>query len=106
FARWRIRCHVRSLPPLSSGSNRSVFNHRMRMGQRLYPFVVDERAVPELEVQEAPDSVAAFGAALGVIAQQAIDGRGIDDAALARARIEEHVARDAVPAATGPLREG
>src|SRR5438046_2559803 len=78
----------------------------MRMGQRLYSFVVDERAVPELEVQEAPDSVAAFGAALGVIAQQAIDGRGIDDAALARARVEEHVARDAVPAAARPLREG
>src|SRR3712207_7675552 len=30
-ARWRIRCHVRSLPPLSSGSSRLAFSQRMFM---------------------------------------------------------------------------
>src|SRR6476620_9991065 len=66
-ARWRSRCQVRSLPPVSSGGSRSDFSHRMRMGQRLHSFVVDVGAVPELEVQQAPDSIAAVGAALRVI---------------------------------------
>jgi hypothetical protein len=49
----------------------------------LNPFLVDERAVPELEVQQAPDAIAAFGPAGRVIGQQPFDGRRIDDPPLA-----------------------
>src|SRR3954470_6580138 len=102
-ARWRMRCHVRSFPPLSSGSSRSDFSHRMRMGQRLNPFLIDERAVPQLEVEQAPDAIAAFGAAGRVIGEQAVDRLRIENSPLARAAVEEHVARDAVPAAARPV---
>jgi hypothetical protein len=51
----------------------------------LNPLVVDERAVPQLEVEETPDPIAAVGTAVGVIAKQSIDGRWIDDPAVARA---------------------
>src|SRR5205823_6199640 len=101
-ARWRMRCHVRSLPPLSSGSSRSDFNQRMRIGEYLYPFVVDECPMPELQIQEAPDAIAAVSPAGGVIPQEGVDCLGIDDPALARAAVEEHVARDCVPSASGP----
>ena len=37
-----------------------------RQGQRLHAGFVDERAVPELEVQEAPDPIAAIDRAGGV----------------------------------------
>src|SRR3954470_11953013 len=86
-ARWRMRCHVRSFPPLSSGSSRSDFSHRMRMGERLNPFLIDEGAMPEFEVEETPQTVAAFRAAGGVVAQETIDGWWIDESALARTAI-------------------
>src|SRR5688500_6973678 len=99
LARWRIRCHVRSRPPLSSGSSRSDFSQRIRMsgrsgglGERLDAVAVDERAIPELQVHEGPDAIAAFGAAGGVIAQHPVDGGRLEDAALARAAIEQDVA--------------
>src|SRR6266446_10312311 len=82
-ARWRIRCHVRSLPPLSSGSSRSDFSHRMRMGKRLNSFVVDERAVPQFEVDEAPEAIAAVGGAGRVRAQQRVHGVRLEKPALA-----------------------
>src|SRR3954462_650513 len=82
-ARWRMRCHVRSFPPLSSGSSRSDFSHRMRMGERLDSFLVDKGAVPEFEVEQAPQAVAAFRAARRVVDEQSIDGLGIDQPALA-----------------------
>src|SRR5262245_48522348 len=95
-ARWRIRCQVRSLPPLSSGSSRSDFSHRMRMRKRLNSFAIDEGAVPQLEVDEAPEAVAAVDRAGGVRAQKLVDGARLEDAALARAAIEQDVARHAV----------
>src|SRR5262245_52184690 len=95
-ARCRIRCHVRSLPPLSSGSSRSDFSHNIRMGEGLDSFAIDERAVPELEVEERPQPVAAVGAAGRMTTQERVHRGRIDDAALARAAIEEDVAHDPV----------
>src|SRR3954471_6573473 len=81
-ARWRMRCHVRSLPPLSSGSSRSDFSQSMRIGERLNSFLIDERAVPELEVEEAPETIAGVGASGGMVDEQAFDGCRIDQPAL------------------------
>src|SRR4051812_40224509 len=97
-----MRCQVRSFPPLSSGSSRSDFSHRMRMGERLNPFLIDEGAMPEFEVEETPQTVTAFRAAGGVVAQETIDGWWIDESALARTAIEEDIANDAVPAGARP----
>src|SRR5258708_33602086 len=92
-ARCRIRCQVRSRPPLSSGRRRSDLSQRMRMvasgrarqapGKRLDTVVVDECPIPELEVQQAPDPIARVDLGTRVIAKQTIDGRWIDDPALA-----------------------
>src|SRR5204863_5498524 len=61
--------------------------------------------MPELEVQEAPDAIAAVRASLGVMAQQAIDRLRIDEAALDRTAVEQHVARNRVPYASRPVGE-
>ena len=61
--------------------------------------------IPELEVEQAPEAIAAVGACRRRDrASSCCDGRRIDDAALARAPIEQHVARDGVPAAAHPAR--
>src|SRR5438034_895241 len=83
----------------TAGSSRSDFSHRMRMGKRLNSFVVDERAVPQFEVDEAPEAIAAVGGAGRVRAQQRVDGVRLEKPALARAAIEQDLARDAVPRA-------
>src|SRR5215471_19625920 len=100
-----MRFHVRSLPPLSSGSSRSDFSQSMRMGKRLNPFLIDERSVPELEVEEAPEAISAVGVTQSVIAQQPIDRMDLNKPAFTGAAIEEDLARDAVPAAFHPFGE-
>src|SRR3954468_11356057 len=97
FAKWRIKCHVRSFPPLSSGSSRSDFSQRMRIGECLNTFLVDECAVPELEVQQAPETVTGVGAAGCVIVEETLDCRAIHEPSLAGSAIEQHVSHDAVP---------
>jgi hypothetical protein len=77
----------------------------MRMGEGLYSFVVDERPVPELEIHQAPDPIAAVGDAPGVVAQELIDGAGIDESPLARTAIEQDIARHTVPSAAHPSAE-
>jgi hypothetical protein len=42
---------------------------RRRFGQRLHTVAVDERALPDLEVEKTPDAVGAFGASRRVIVQ-------------------------------------
>src|ERR1041385_7282394 len=98
FARWRIRCHVRRRPPLSSGRSRSDLSHRIRIGvhclgrrQDLHSLLIDEGAEPELEIEQAPETVGAVDAAARVIAQQLLDGPWISDAAFAGPAIEQHV---------------
>src|SRR5215471_1352724 len=100
-----MRFHVRSLPPLSSGSSRSDFSHRIRMGKRLNPFLIDERAVPEFEVEEAPEAITAVGVTVRVIAQQLIDRSDLEKPPFAGAAVEEHLAYDAVPVAFHPCGE-
>src|SRR3954451_22070231 len=104
-ARWRMRCHVRSLPPLSSGSSRSDLSQRMRMRKDLNALLVDERPIPEFEVEEAPQAIGAGSAAGRVVVKKRVDSGRIDDAALARSSIEQDVAQDGVPRAAGPHRE-
>src|SRR5438270_1270701 len=95
-AKWRSRFHVRSLPPLSSGSRRSDFSHRMRIvvsrgtlhtaivqggnvGKGLHALPIDERAVPQLQVEKRPDALASVGAAGGVVGEQVMDGLRLDE---------------------------
>src|SRR4051812_22304588 len=73
--------------------------------KRLHAFTVDEGAIPEFEIGQRPDGVAAIGAAVAVRVEQLFDGAGVDDAALARGAIEQHVADDAVPGAARPVAE-
>ena len=128
-ARWRIRCHVRSLPPLSSGRSRPALSQRIFMvcqsvparlptgsGRRvaayaaaddgaaevLHAVAVNPGAVPEFEIEKAPEHVAALGAAGRVIVEQPRDLHGVEQPALARAPIEQHVADDAVPGSARP----
>ena len=58
-------------------------------GQPLDTVAVDEGPVPELQVHERPDAIAAFGAAGGVVAQQLIDRGRVDDAALTGTAVEQ-----------------
>src|SRR5579872_5064182 len=109
--RWRMRCHVRSFPPLSSGSSRSAFSQRIRMGygmrrrQMLHAAAVDECAVPKFEIEEAPDAIARVGASGGMVREQVVDRRGIDHAALAGPPVEQDFPRHVVPAAAHPIGE-
>src|SRR5262249_36875958 len=77
------------------------FSQRMRMGQRLHAVAVDERAIPELEVEKTPKAIAGVGPARRVIADERFDGDGIDHAALTRSAVEEDLADDSVPAGRG-----
>src|SRR5688572_23561381 len=75
---------------------------RARLRQRLDAVAIDERPIPELEVEECPDGVAAATETCTMVVEQLLDGARIDDAALARPRVEQNLARDAVPAAANP----
>jgi len=58
------------------------------MRERLHAFAIDERPVPELEIHKAPQAIAAVRAPGSVIAEERVDRRRVDDAALARPAIE------------------
>src|SRR5207253_8141896 len=74
--------------------------------ERLDARAVDERAVPELQVHERPDGVPAVDGPVAMPVEHPFDCSWIDQAALARAAIEQHVAHDGLPAAARPLPEG
>ena len=73
--------------------------------QRLDAAPIDERAIPQLEVDQAPDARRRRppGPRCAAISRST-RGR-VDDAALAAARIEQHVTRDIVPRAAHPHAE-
>src|SRR5215210_9454485 len=73
--------------------------------QRLHALAVDERAIPEFEIQQRPDRVATAAPAGAMIVEQPFDGCRVGDAALARAAVEEDVADHAIPGARRPAGE-
>src|SRR5207244_12048824 len=91
--------------PLSSGSSRSDFSQRIRMGKRLHSLSVDKRAMPQLEVDERPDAITALGGSGGVRAQQRVDRVRLEDAALAGAAGQGDGAHGGVPRAARPRGE-
>src|SRR5262252_7871103 len=74
-------------------------------GERLHALPVDERSVPELEVEEAPDAIAAIGGAGRMLAEQRLDGAWIGEAPFTGAPVEQDLGRDRVPCAAGPAGE-
>src|SRR3954467_6091296 len=127
-----MTCHVRSLPPLSSGSSRFALSQRMFMtaispgraapgtscrrpqasrfgrnrqplaGQSLHALSVDVRAVPELEIEETPEGIATRGLAGGVRIEKPFDGCRLDDAALTASGVEQYVPRHVPPCPLHP----
>src|SRR5262249_7642463 len=108
----------RSLPPLSSGSNRSDLSHRIFMvdraphgttrwsGQGLDTLSVDQCSIPELEIEEAPDAIPSVGPASCMVGEETVDPGRIDQSSFARAAIEQHISRHAHPCVTRPAGEG
>src|SRR5688500_18693842 len=76
------------------------------VGKRLNAVAVDERAVPEFQVHERPDGVAAGPPPGTVLVEQRLDSRRVDQSALAGAPIEQDLARHVAPAAADPPGEG
>ena len=74
-------------------------------GKSLDAVAVDERAIPELQVQQRPDRVTTPPNAATMIREQALHRGCIGDAALLRAAIEQHLACDVAPASRDPLRK-
>ena len=122
-ARWRIRCHVRSLPPLSSGSSRPAFSQRIFTLAISYAVACSRSAgveagpkagsvwtpSPSMKVRyqssrlsrlQIASPPSAAPAAWAAISRSTADR--LDDAALTAARVEQHVARDGAPLAAHP----
>ncbi len=76
-----------------------------RPRQHLYTLSIDEGPVPQLQVQQAPEDVAALCPARHVVVDQGGHRRAIEEAALAAPAIEEDVAQHLLPSLARPTRE-
>src|SRR5579863_4428835 len=89
---------------IAAGSGPGV--GRMGRRRRTPPgaVAVDELAMPELEQQDGEQRLT--GAAAARLLDQALDRRGREDAAAARAAVEERIADEAVAVGGEPARGG